>query len=266
MSKTNKAIAALSIAASLGMAAAPMATFAATNTPNAQRDILNVTIEEVCAFGYGNITAGSHTDGTTTGYTGENTTARPADTEATPPVAAAGAGNGLWNTSSVVGYDNNAQTVQEDTDTAYGIMEANTVNPNFASTTLNVVCNDADGYTITAQTTDLTNSNVANGIVSTAAAPAAGTSSWAFQIVDATDSGSGGTNTGVIQTSAGASGWYGGYSSATPIISAPTTGTDKSTPDTGDSWTMTYGVGISKAQAAATYEGHVDYILASIDS
>lgn len=259
---SKKLIAGAGVVASMAVALAPLATFAATNTPNAQRDILNVTIEEVCAFGYGNIAAGSHTNGTTTGYTGEHTTARPADTEAVPPVAAAGAGNGLWNTATVVGYDATLQSPTPDTDTAYGIMEANTVNPDFAKTTLNVVCNDADGYTITAETTDLNASGVANGIASVAAQPAAGTSSWAFQIADTS---TGTTNSAEIKTSAGSDGWYGGYSTATEIIGAKSSGTDKSTPDTGDIWTMTYGIGISKAQAAATYEGHVDYILASID-
>lgn len=271
---SKKLIAGAGVVASFAVALAPMASFALNHMPNAQRDTLNVTLEETCAFGYGSVTPGSHTDGTTAGYKNADnatpgaTNARAADTEAEPPVAAAGAGYGLWSASSVTGYDGRTATTDTeddtpDTDTAYGIMEANTVNPNFAQTVLNVVCNDTAGYKITAQTTDLTNSNVTNGIVSTAATPAAGTSSWAFQIADTTEDPAV-TNVNTIKTSAGVNGWYGGYSSATEIISAPTSGTDKSTADAGDSWTITYGVGISKAQAAATYEGHVDYILVDL--
>ena len=272
MSKINKAIAALSVVASLGVAAAPMATFAAVETPNAPRDILNVTLEEVCAFGYTTggaaISAGSHTNGTDTGYTTpNNTTPRGAD-----PGPAAGAGYGLWSTLTVTGYDGRTATTattddEPDTDTAYGIMETNTVNQNFAKTQLNSVCNDKDGYNLTAQTTDLTTTGVTDGIVSNAAAPAAGTSSWAFQIAEGTrEQSDSATNTGVVHTSAGDNGWYGGYTNATTIVAAPTTGTDKSTPNTGDRWLITYGVGISASQAAATYEGHVDYIVTSIDS
>ena len=270
MSKINKAIAALSVVASLGVSAAPMATFAATSTPNAQKDILNVTIEEVCAFGYGDITPGYHTDGTTTGYTGTSTTAREESGSGQDRVAAAGAGNGIWDLTApklVTGYDGTVQSPVADTDTAYGIMEANTVNKDFAKTTLNVVCNDNDGYTITASTTNLApGSGVTGNIASTAAEPAAGTSSWAFQIADTSTNT---TNHGVIQTAAGTTSdsgyWYGGYTTNATTIISSAAATDKTTPDTGDIWTMTYGVGISKAQPAATYEGHVIYQLASID-
>ena len=265
---SKKLIAGAGVVASFAIALAPLATFAAdTLTPNAQRDILNVTIEKVCAFGYDTVTAGSHTDGNNTDYkNGSNTAPGTADRAASadPVVIAAGGGYGKWNTATVVGYDSTVTpTPTPDTDTAYGVMETNTVNPNFAKTTLKVVCNDTDGYQITAKTIDLDATGVTGGILTTSNAPAAGTSSWAFQIADATDSGSGGTNKGIVATDADT--WYGGYTSATAIIStASASGTDKSTLDTGDIWTMTYGVGISASQAAGTYEGYVDYVLSQL--
>ena len=268
MSKINKAIAALSVVASLGVSAAPMATFAATHTPNTQKDILNVTIEEVCAFGYDTIAPGSHADGSTTNYkNASNEAPGTADRAAAQDTPAAGGGYGKWNTTDVTGYDSISATTETtddtaDTDTAYGIMETNTVNPDFAKTTLNVVCNDKAGYQITAVTTDLSSTGATGTIASTSNAPAAGTSSWAFQIADTSTSTN---NKGVVATDA--DGWYGGYFSATPIISTSSaTGTDKSTLDTGDIWTMTYGVGISASQAAATYEGDVTYVLTDLGS
>lgn len=249
---SKKIIAGLGVVAGLAAALAPVATFAtASYGINEQADQLRVFIPETCSFGYEakSIAAGTHINGTETasGETGYTTY---------------GAGAGIWTQADVNGGTTTSgePATTTYTETLQGVMAISTKADNFGKTRLNIFCNDADGYTISAVGTNLIAATSANGTIDLSSTVAVANSAWGFTVA-ATD---GFTNAGELK-GAPAEGSYYAPTSATTIVGAKSTGTH-TTPETGDSWTIQYAVSVDAAQASDVYTGHVTYTLASIDN
>jgi len=251
---SKKIIAGLGVVAGLAVALAPVATFATESYGiNEQTDQLRVFIPETCSFGYEakHIAAGTHINGaeTPSGETG---------------YTSYGAGAGIWTQADVNGgvttSGEEPNVTTEYTETLQGVMAISTKADNFGKTRLNIFCNDADGYTISAVGTNLTAATAANGTIDLSSTVAVENSAWGFTVA-ATD---GFTNAGELK-SAPASGSYYAPTSATTIVGAKDSGTH-TTPETGDSWTIQYAVSVDAAQASDVYAGHVTYTLASIDN
>ncbi len=247
---SQKLIAGAGVAASFAIALAPLATFAtpAYDLANGQQvDTLKVTIEEVCALGHdytgstANVAAGTHTKGNAGAVTNHGTIKHADNT------TYAGVGAGTWSSADVTGAD-----------TLYGVLENSTVTTDFGKTTLKVVCNDVDGYTLKATGTPLKrNDQDADPIAHSVEqgyfdGSSTTNSAWAFQVSV--------TATGGAAVATGYDGWSAALEQAT-ISNA----TGKVTTSGGDAWTITYGVAIDAAQPADTYTGTMTYVLASID-
>ena len=300
---SKKLIAGAGVVASFAIALAPLATFATDHLhPNAHQDKMSVTIEKVCAFGYTYadttpVAAGSHTNGTQVS---------PSEGTGTVNTVTAGKNYGIWKVGSsaqvttsagavsdfqaydvqhmtsfvdadedgvydegeTATYDNGTNT-NVLTDTAYGIVDNNIAIQDFAKTKLNVVCNNAKGYTITAESTALSDvANVGHDIPQTASV-AAGTSSWSFKYAAVANGNSetAATVTDVRTLTYGSStaGTWDTATTAKPIITmakANAATGNAATPKLGDSYEITYGVAISSNQEAGTYEGTITYTLA----
>ncbi|MBQ3430824.1 hypothetical protein IJG20_01830 [Candidatus Saccharibacteria bacterium] len=304
---SKKLIASAGVVASLAVALAPLATFA-TNSyyPNTHQDRLSVTIEEVCSFGhtYANgdvVHPGSHTDGTGLGSPAET------GTEANTPTTGINAGKsyGHWMTDGVDGNDDGdyeddgdtapaalsvatAYDTQDTTsnpnvpsvaptnttvltDTAYGVMETNTVNNTFAKTTLAIICNTSNGYKIIAEP-DANLVKTANTdpipFVGNNAMTSATSSAYNFYATDTTttaDTDITSVNSGVSTAGAGgaievAKNAYGTALADTGIIATQ----NGATSTLGDRLTITYGVAVDANQEAGTYQGVITYTLVQL--
>ena len=292
---SKKLIAGAGVVASFAIALAPLATFATdeagTKAPNAQKDILSVTLEEVCAFGYTStngvtVLQGKHTDGTRLSGDANQT-----DTVLTDKTA--GKSFGKWDDTALDGaYDGRGATDvttddAADTDTAYAIMENGTVNTTFAKTQLNIVCNNLSGYRLSAVATNLADVNAAtnnntDNIAYSRVAPAITDSTWSFYLTDVTTTGITDTTHEVAATATPSEGQYkleASGATRTIIASAfdstiETTSTEPlynviahsngATSKTGDRYEITYGVSVDSALPAGTYQGNVVYTLAQI--
>lgn len=259
MSKINKAIAALSVVASLGVAAAPMASFAAEATydSDSHQDRLNITVLSSCTFGNTHLASAdlgvTHTAGAavtaTDGGTAPSWSTTGSDGTGRTPDAAAGVNsNGAQDLAGTTGHT--SDTGYEDVLT-YS-MYAGTTRNDLGTTTLKVYCNSNEGYTIKAQTNDLAEWNGSAAVQDGEEIPAnasysAATSGYALYSVDV-DSDT--TPMTVDEASL--------FVSSTPATIAHKETVSK---DTGDKLKITYGIGVSPAQKAANYQGSVVYTL-----
>jgi len=282
---SKKLIAGAGVVASFAVALAPLATFATDYVnPRGHTDRLSVTIEQVCAFGYTTgstqvVVPGTHTDGANADYSGDLADGTQSDTPSSGH--AAGKGYGAWElasgttTGQISTYDYTTTTTTDDTytevkDVAYGIMENNTYNDNFASTRLNIVCNNKNGYTLTAYPTDLTRTGESTDKIAAGGHTAeTADSKWSFKVAATDRTGTGEdadwaaqTNTNTLASSA--SSWSTTTDSNSIQLIALTSDAGVATPSLGDSFTVTYGVGVSSTLSAGTYEGDIRYIVAQI--
>jgi len=290
---SKKLIAGAGVVASFAVALAPLATFAAGSYyPNTQKDTLNVTIEEICSFGHTydeggsneiEIVPGKHADGAGSG-----------DVDDVPESGIdAGKGYGKWLDASgsavttisaydvAEGYQRTIDSTPTDwpetytgidstptPDTAYGVMETNTVNNAFAHTTFAVICNTDAGYQIKTSTPeDLKRSQSDTDPIAfnaTYAMTGSTTSAWNFYVTDVTT-----TDTDIYATASahgGAETFTNGknaYTAAMPannIIASATGATAK----LGDRIKVTYGVSVDADQGAGTYEGSIVYTLVQL--
>lgn len=295
---SKKIIAGAGVVASFAVALAPMASFALSYTtgdqlyPNTHQDALSVTLEKVCRFGYTytdgtTVTPGYHTDGTKIGGVTANPDHRTLNSKDQ------GLSYGIWditatnNVKVATAYDTQIDTTAPfdttatgtaptaanttvATDTAYGIMENATVNTGFAKTALNVICNNVDGYNITAVSTPLYlggDSSSSFYIDQTSAAPAATASTYSFQVaaVANADNKTAGTDDTDNRTVTLGSSWLDGETSrATVVTVEPKTNKSAASFKKGDVYEMTYGVGIAPDLPAGTYTGTVTYTLAQL--
>ena len=266
---SKKLIAGAGVVASLAVALAPLATYAAENsyTSDEHTDKFEITVKDTCAFGHLAVNSGSALTGIT-----HNT--NPANTAAATPEAQAywTAGAPETNDPESTGYDgtpnpvtpgegttNTGRTPDRDTgyynvetDTAAYSIEAGTEKEGFATTTLVVYCNNSTDakYTLKVQMKDLEKS--AGVVIPAAADYSASKSGYA---IDSVVLGTARDGSAVNTTNFPAS-TKKAYTGETIMA----TGT-KGTATTGDAYTVTYGIGVASSQEAGTYEGTVVYTL-----
>lgn len=243
----KKLIAGFGAVSSLAVALAPVATFAAVDEhySDAHTDELVVTVSPSCTFGTttdrGGIVGVGHT--------------------ATDKVATS-----AWNTTQATGnykeddvdstgegttYDASADSPQysgnHSEHTASGEMQAGTVTENFAKTTLKVVCNSASGYTVKASAANLLISETGrNDAIEPKASFSATASGYKGTMTQGAASSTAGLDNNGAIVSTG----------ETPVAH----NTDVSDAN-GDTYEVTYGIGVATSQRAGTYHGKVTYTL-----
>ncbi|MBQ3430892.1 hypothetical protein IJG20_02205 [Candidatus Saccharibacteria bacterium] len=230
---SKKLIAGAGVVASLAVALAPMASFAAvadaTWNSDQHTDTLNVTVLPTCAFGAASATpvvgvahnAASNTplDNSTNAATWTNVTAN--DNLGMTPDAA-------------------SQTEHVSADSAAYSIYAGTADANMGETILKVVCNQNAGYKIYVEAENL--EETGGDTIDIKASPSATVTGYNITTAD-TDS-RGATTANVTSTTKTAAVTLGQASNAA-----------------GDTYTFTYGIGVAPGTKAATYTGDVVYTL-----
>ncbi len=244
---SKKLIAGAGVVASFAVALAPLATFA-TITRNNESDIhtdtLNVTVAPACSFG--TVTDGTVTDGIAH-TTGTANTAVDSGAPAAAWTEATDSGYGRTPDADSGTYGTNAQTNDS---FAYGIY-AGTTKDAMATTALTVFCNNAGGYTLKALTNDLVewanDAPVTDGEeIPADTSYSAGYSGYAISGVTSSDT----TNITTV------SGKFVADTTAAEIAHK-----ESVSATSGDTITMTYGIGVAPSQKAALYKGDVVYTL-----
>ncbi|MBR3256791.1 hypothetical protein IKG02_00660 [Candidatus Saccharibacteria bacterium] len=269
---SKKLIASAGVVASFAVALAPLATFAtqATDPSDSHVDQLVVNVLPSCTFGsavknttpypsgithdnsqgdYGanaadtTYSAGGKISATAWDTTGATEAASGTDEGGHNDTDVASTGYGINNEGGIIAAKNNPSQ-----HTVHRSMLAGTTTDTFAQTTMWVVCNDGEGYSITAQGTALSNGADTDPLT----IPLAATYSEAV---------SGYNLKALTSASAGTA-----MTIPTAANVAPTTETVIAThagvsDEAGDSLTVTYGMGIAASQEADTYAGTVTYKL-----
>lgn len=229
-------------ASAVALAAMPVVGVFAANpitTPDTYTDILSVTIDKVCAFGYSN---NNNIDVTGVERTaGSNVTLT--ETETTKAT-------GTFSSTMVTGTDNLS----------------------FGTTKLGVYCNNVDGYTITSAFVDENgNANAGGALLSAGTSKdipvsanigTADTSAWSFKIANSPAVTTPSIIPNVGKLNVAENSWLG---TDGLLVTAPTAA-PKMTTNAGDYFTVTYGVKIDETQPADTYTGGIKYTLAAIQS
>ena len=275
---SKKLIAGAGVVASFAIALAPLATFADPMPASDQHaDELVVTVLPSCTFGSakkatspypGGIThddstgdydadgsaSAANTRSATAWNSAANTTtdasgALHSATDTTDHLTGdkASTGYGILEGESGLTSTNSSTLANSSEHTVHRSMYAGIATPNFAQTTMWVVCNNGDGYSITAAAAPLTNGTVAEDIAVTTSAIAASTAAATSNyngVVTTNDASEAMTNLANIPASEG--------------IIAKKAGVSK---EDGDSLTVTYGMSIKTSQKADTYAGKVTYKL-----
>lgn len=261
---SKKLIAGAGVVASMAVALAPLATFAAPQTnPRGITDTLSVTIEKLCSFGYtaGSVAPGAHVNGTA--ITGTDLSSTYTDTPISGKTA--GGSYGKWDSLTLTAYDIPATgEPTKSGQTAYGVMETGTNNPLFAQTKMVIFCNDKDGYTLTATPHNLVaaDSNNSANIVAGGYGDSVTTSTWGYKFAETDRSRETGAPTNENSLVTAAESWN-ANATATNVI-AQTSDVAHPTNNYGDAWTVTYGVSVASNLPADTYAGTIDYLLAEI--
>ena len=267
---SKKIIAGLGVVAGLAVALAPVATFA-VDASDTHTDKLILTVLPSCTFGsaartetgapdyfvsgithddsqsnYGtDETNGAYT--ATTWTTAETTTGTAGATDSTDSGNHNGSvldstGYGVLAGEGGVTATNGRSNASHHT--VHRSMLAGTSTEHFATTTLYVVCNNGDGYSVTSTATALSNGTATEDIPVVAASGYSATTSGYNGIVSVEPSNGMTRAADVVQTA--------------ETIIATKAGVSK---DDGDSVTIEYGMGIKSSQKADTYVGTVTYNL-----
>lgn len=273
---SKKLIAGAGVVAGLAVALAPVATFAtvSTDVSDQHADELVVTVLPSCTFGStkkstspypsgiehnaasGAYAAnGSSSAAQTRGATAWNTAAT---AEASGSVHATDEGDHNTDDLDSTGYgilegesgltsDNSSTLANSSEHTVHRSMYAGVSTTSFAQTTMWVVCNNGEGYTITATANPLTNGTAAENI--------AVTNSTITESTAATTSGYNGIVT------VGGTAPMSRLADVTTAAETPIAKKTAVSHEDGDSLTVTYGMSIKSSQKADTYAGKVTYKL-----
>ncbi|MBQ6396065.1 hypothetical protein IJH89_00585 [Candidatus Saccharibacteria bacterium] len=272
---SKKLIASAGVVASLAVALAPLATFAtqASTASDTHTDELVVNVLPSCTFGSASkdtapYPGGITHDDSTGNYGADGTTANQPETHgptswhtttgASGDEAASGTDEGGHNDDDVASTGYGTLVGEGGVSAANGLanasehtvhrsMLAGTTTDTFASTTMWVVCNDSEGYSITATANPLTDGAATGAKTIAVRSYSAVQSGYLLKALSSTSAGTAMT----IPTAADV---------------APTTETVIAThagvsDEAGDSLTVVYGMGISSSQEADTYAGKVLYKL-----
>lgn len=133
-------------------------------------------------------------------------------------------------------------------DTLSGKMTNGSNSDNYGATSMTIVCNDHDGWEVTAKTANLTGAATTGAETIAWAADHSATKSGVSWTVSQAD----GTGLTVANGKQGS------------VDGASVAKLTQATDNTGKTFTVTYGVGISESQAADTYTGSILYTLANL--
>lgn len=230
---SKKLFAGVGVVASMAVALAPMATFAATADAGWNSDIhtdtLNVTVLPTCAFGAAAATP-------VVGVSHNAASATPLNNSTNAAT---------WTT--VTANDNlgmtpdaESQTEHPSADSAAYSIYAGTADDNMGTTTLTVVCNQNAGYKIYVEAENL--EETGGSEIDIIASPSATVTGYKIATTKAE---------GVTATLADVT--------STTKTAAVTAG--QASAATGDAYTFTYGIGVAPGTKAATYTGDVVYTL-----
>ncbi|MBQ6130357.1 hypothetical protein IJI72_01545 [Candidatus Saccharibacteria bacterium] len=271
---SKKLIAGAGVVASFAVALAPLATFAtvAQNASDQHTDELVVTVLPSCTFG----SASKDTSPYPSGIEHDGSTGNYGANAADSSYAAGGKISATaWNTTqtteasaSVADSDEGGHNADDVASTGYGIngeggvlaanenasehtvhrsMLAGTTTDTFAQTTMWVVCNNGDGYTVTATAVALEDgAQTSPKTIPVNGSYSASSSGYTLKTIVAGNNGmTVASNVEALST----------YSNTTIASKAGVSA------ENGDSLTVTYGMGIASAQEADTYAGKVTYKL-----
>ncbi len=261
---SKKLIAGAGVVASLAVALAPLATFAdiADDESDQHTDELVITVPPSCTFGDalqetsplpGGITHGSESNVT---YNATPTTSTDSHTD--DDVVSTGYGSNV-----AAGGITTSSNLNASEHTILKTVQAGTTAAGFASTVMKVVCTNTEGYTIQVatpnlynETTGYTSENIPalNGTGSTKAASYSATNSG-YDLDSIVANNGAASASDVVE---GAATFYANATAGTAETIIEHTGVSAAT---GDTITVTYGVGIQSNQAAGTYSGKVVYTL-----
>lgn len=266
----KKLIAGAGVVASFAVALAPLATFA-VDASDSHTDELVVTVLPSCTFGsaskddtpypsgitHDDSTGNYGADATNGEYSATAWNVETGTAEASGSIAesdegghnaddVASTGYGILEGEGGVTATNNRANASEHT--VHRSMLAGTTTNTFASTTMWVVCNNGDGYSITATAAALTD-GAASGAKTIPVSSSYSAASSGYDLKSITA----GTDGMTVVT-------------AQAEDSVPTSETIIATKDgvsaeAGDSLTVVYGMGIASSQEADTYAGKVVYKL-----
>lgn len=276
---SKRVLAAASAVVTLGVAAAPLNTFATVAASDQHTDQLVVTVLPSCTFGSSSkgtdggtpYKTGIEHDNSTGGYAAdaiESITAtswdRNATAEATPwtnhpseetnhhvsDVESTGYGI-LEGESGVTSTNNKANASYH---TVHRTMQAGTTTDTFAMTKLWVVCNNGTGYSVTATATPLSDGESTPTTIPVNANYSATVSGYALKSITSTATPQGTTDAAGTAMTVGAE----TVAPTDETIIATHSGVSH---EDGDSLQIVYGMGIATSQKADTYAGTVTYKL-----
>ena len=239
---SKRIIAGLGVVAGLAVALAPVATFATDTESDQHTDTLNITVLPSCTFGSATlpldpVSGISHTAGSTVAATDGGTA---------PTWSTVTASDGTGRTPDNASGTNANKSVDKLTYSMF----AGTTRDDLGTTTMKIVCNNNLGYEVKAALGTLqeweNNAAVSEGAtIAPSASYSASVSGYALFGV---------AQTGGVTVDAQAK-----HATAAPTRIAHKAGV--TTAETGDSITVTYGIGVKPDQKAATYQGDVVYTL-----
>jgi len=280
---SKKLIAGAGVVASFAVALAPLATFAtqASNPSDVHTDQLVLTVLPSCTFGsaakntspypsgitHNNSQGDYGADGTTANepYTHGATAWNNGDSTSTPTASDTsgalhdGSGNTEdHNTGDIAstGYGVEGEGMATSTNglanssehTVHRSMLAGTTTDTFASTTMWVVCNNGEGYSVSATATSLSDGAAQDPkTIPVSATYSAAASGYNLKSITSTSEGTAMT----IPTASAVA------PSSETVIATHAGASDED----GDSLTVVYGVGVATSQEANTYAGTVTYKL-----
>ena len=248
---SKKLIAGAGVVASFAIALAPLATFAtiAGYESDTHNDTLKITVAPACAFG--NVAGNTVDKGVSHTVGGANATTDAVAGAWTPDSDTTSNGLGRVPDKADGSYGTNDANISTDT-FAYSIY-AGTTRDDMATTSLKIYCNTTTGYMLKAATANLLewdateNEAVTGGkTINASTSYSASVSGYAISSVNVGSTGA---------TTAYASTKYANTSAAEIAHK------ESAAAETGDTITMTYGIGIAPNQKAALYEGTVTYTL-----
>ena len=195
-------------AASVALAAMPVVGAFAASTGGPFTDTLVVNIDNACTFSRG---APAHTDG---------------DVNTGGTVA-----TGSWGTTTAT------------PDTVTGTLAPGEYDSDFGSSAFNVICNNENGWKVTAAATALTGTTTTTENIPLGT-PAADIAAWNYT--------SSSSDTAITGT--------GTYSAASQIVAQSTA----TTPTAGRNFSVLYKVSVNHALSAQTYQGTIEYTFAQL--
>lgn len=263
---SKKLIAGAGVVASFAIALAPLATFATDGVVSDQHtDKLVLTVLPSCTFGSVSKSASgiAHDDSTdnygadgssttqstitATAWNTDSTTDEVDSVSAHTSDVTDSTGYGILDNEGGLTTTNHEELANHSKHTVHRSMLAGTTTATFAQTAMTVYCNNGGGYSITGQATALAGTSTNIPVNNTYSASVSGYNLATLAV-------SGGSL--ALEQVSSANVTHAEPTSETVLAHSSTV-----TAETGDTLTVTYGMGVSSNQQADTYVGTVTYKL-----